>query len=211
MNHGELRTSRTASRGPMLRLHVEQSSLRTRRLVLRPLEAVDATAFIRVMRASREHLDQFSALHQPGESDENLFARQLRLTQLGERTGQAMRRMIFTHDGELVGACNLNAISRGLACSADANWWIAAGHLRRGYAAEALGAMIEHALKDAPEGLGLHEVCAHIQRDNSASIALALKLGFIIKPGARTYLQTGEKWSLHDLWVNARLMAHVGG
>lgn len=209
MRSSTLRHSRHAAHPPALRLHVETSTLRTRRLLLRPLVATDVEAFTRVMRATRAHLEPFSALHQPDETDESLFERQLRLTELGERTGQALRRMIFTRDGELVGACNLNAISRGLACSANANWWIAAGHLRRGYAAEALTAVIAHALRDPPEGLGLDEVCAHIQRDNAASISLALKIGFIIKPGARTYLQTGEKWSLHDLWVYARRLEHA--
>lgn len=189
---------------PALRLHVGPVVLRTPRLVLRPLSEGDAEAFVRTVRQSRDHLEAFSKLHQPGETDVQLFARQLQLTEQGERTGQAMRRMMFTHGGELVGACNLNAISRGLSCVADANWWVAAGCLRRGYALEGLSALMAHALADPPEGLGLDEVCAHIQRENAASIGLALRLGFVIRPGARTYLQTGERWSLHDLWTRRR-------
>lgn len=189
---------------PPLRLNIPSDVLRTQRLVLRPLTIDDRAAFIDAVRQSRRHLQDFSPLHMPEESDDSLFERQLRLTRMGTASGTALRRAVFTRDGVLAGACNLNAVSRGLTNAADVNWWIAATHVRRGYAAEALRAVLDHALTDVPGGLGLDQVHAHIQRDNTASIALALRVGFVIKPGARSYLQTGNRWSLHDLWVRTR-------
>lgn len=174
--------------------------LRTPRLLLRPLRPGDRDEFLRVVRASREHLAGFSALHLPGESDSELFERQLRLTIEGDNSLNACRRVAFDGAGRLVCAVNLNAVRRGLTCEADANWWTAADALRRGYAAEALGALLTHAFADLPAGLGLHRVLAGIQPHNAASRALAERLGFRRLGPERSYLHAGGKWDLHEMY-----------
>ena len=62
---------------------ISTSVLRTRRFHLRPLCESDRDEFIRVIRLSRAHLDRFSELHLPEETDQQLFERQLGLTQRG--------------------------------------------------------------------------------------------------------------------------------
>ncbi len=171
------------------------------RLLLRPLLASDRAEFLRVIRASREHLSRFSPLHMPGETDDDLFDRQLALTTEGEETGRACRRIALEHSGSIVGAFNLNAVRRGLACEGDANWWLAAGAGGKGYATEGLGALLAHAFADLPVGLGLHRVLAGIQTDNAASLRLAERLGFAkVGPGS-TYLHAGGKWDLHEMYA----------
>jgi [ribosomal protein S5]-alanine N-acetyltransferase len=175
-------------------------AIRTPRLLLRPLVASDREAFLALIDASREHLARFSELHLPGESDGALFERQVRLTAEGEVTGRACRRMIVGPGGALLGACNFNAIRRGLSLEADLNWWLGAGHTGRGYASEAIGAMVRYALADLPDGLGLHRVLACIQEANSASIRLAERLGFEPLGEERTTLHTGGHWDLHRVY-----------
>ncbi|MFG0286333.1 MAG: GNAT family N-acetyltransferase [Phycisphaerales bacterium JB039] len=172
-------------------------------LTLRPLEAADRDAFLDVIRRSRERLALFSPLHMPGETDEQLFARQLRLTQDGERTGTARRRMAWA-DGRIVGAFNLVSISRGLDWTADASCWVGAGEGGRGVATRALRLITQHAMDDLPDGLGLHLIRGYIQRDNEAAIRLVERLGFQRQPEGRTRLQTGAEWKLHDLWTLGR-------
>jgi len=174
--------------------------LRTPRLVLRPLEPDDADEFIRVVRASRLHLDRFSPLHGEGESDEALFERQLKLTRQTEANGSGFRRVGVLDDGRIAGAFNLNAIARGLEMKADVNTWIASESLRLGLASEGLTALLDHAFRDLPKGLGLHMVEAGIRRDNEASIALFTKLGFRRLGDERSHLRTGSQWVLHDIY-----------
>ncbi|HZW10837.1 MAG TPA: GNAT family protein [Phycisphaerales bacterium] len=174
--------------------------LRTPRLVLRPFRAADRDEFIRVVRESRDHLAEFSPLHMPGESDGELFARQLRLALEGDSTLNACRRAAFDESGRLVCAINLNSIRRGLTFEADANWWTGADALHRGYATEALGALLLHAFTDLPAGLGLHRVLAGIQPQNTASRRLAERLGFRRLGPERSYLHAGGKWDLHEMY-----------
>lgn len=176
-------------------------AIRTERLVLRQLVETDRAEFRRVIAHSRGHLARFSKLHMPDETDEQLFERQLALTQEGEQTGRACRRVITEPDSRIVGACNLNAIRRGLAWEADANWWLAPSAVGRGYAHEALAALLAHAFRDLPAGLGLHRVLAGIQADNTKSIHLAERLGFTPAGPERSYLHAGGKWDLHEMFV----------
>lgn len=173
---------------------------RAPRLLLRPLQRADRDEFLRVVRASREHLAQFSPLHLPDETDEALFERQLRLAAEGEDGGRACRRAAFDQAGRLVCVVNLNTIRRGLTCEADANWWTAADATRRGYAAEALHALAAHAFTDLPEGLGLHRLLAGIQPQNAASRRLAERLGFRRLGPERSYLHAGGGWDLHEIY-----------
>ncbi len=175
-------------------------ALRTARLVLRPLVASDRDEFIRVIQASREHLARFSPLHMPGENDDDLFDRQLALTNDGETTGCACRRIAVEHTGSIVGAFNLNAVRRGLVLEADANCWLAASTVGRGYATEAFLALLTYAFADLPMGLGLHRVLAGIQADNTASQSLVERLGFRKDGPDKSYLHSGGKWDLHEMY-----------
>ena len=58
---------------------VVRAGIRTRRLVLRPLETKDREAYLSAARESRESLDAFMPLHRPGEADEDMFQRQLEI------------------------------------------------------------------------------------------------------------------------------------
>lgn len=171
------------------------------RLMLRPLDESDRSAFCTLIAASRSHLQAFSPLHMPDETDDALFDRQLARTKEGEHTGKACRRMICLLNGSMIGACNLNAIRRGLSAEADCNWWLAPHATGLGYATEALGLLMTHAFADMPAGLGLFRVLAGIQQENTASIALARRLGFERLSDEATYLHAADQWKLHDMYV----------
>jgi RimJ/RimL family protein N-acetyltransferase len=175
--------------------------LRTARMELRPLRAEDRERFLHAVRLSVQHLARFSPLHRPGESDEALFDRQLRLSREGLDAGIGFRLIGVTDDERVVGAFNLNAITRGLTFRADCNWWVSAEFTGAGYATEGLSALLGHAGADLPGGLGLFEVSAYINRVNASGIRLARKVGFVRAGEDHTYLRMGDRWELHDLWV----------
>ena len=183
----------------------DRSVLRTARLVLRPLIDTDRRAFVELVRRSRAQLDRWSALHRPGESEDELFDRQLELTRSGERRSTSVRRAVLLADGTLVGACNLNSISRGLQFESDCNWWIGTEFCGRGYASEALRALADYAVRDLPDGLGLHRVFAGIRPDNAPSIAVATRCGFVRQQQVKSYLNVGGAWELHDMYVRDML------
>ena len=182
----------------------EPGVLRSDRLVLRPLCEHDRQAFITLMQQSRAHLERFSPLHMPDESDDALFARQLALTQAGEASGKACRRIACTRsdqESRIIGAFNINAIRRGLSVEGDANWWLGAHATGQGYATEGLLLLLAYAFADMPEGLGLHRVLAGIQKENAASRTLAARVGFVGLGDEKTYLHAGDKWDLHEMFA----------
>lgn len=172
---------------------------------LRRLRPSDLGEFVRVVRLSRGDLEPWLPLHRPGESDEALFERQLGAAAAGEATLTACRRIAVARgpDGgeRIVGGFNVIAISRGLELSGDLNWWVASDARGVGIGRRGLGHLIEFALADLPRGLGLHVVRAHIQRDNGPSIRLAESVGMRRAAAGCSYIQTGERWALHDLYV----------
>lgn len=186
------------------------SMLRTARLVLRPMRASDREAYIRVVADSRAHLDAWMPLHEPGESDEALFERQLRLTEQGDATRTAWRRIALLDDGQIAGAFNLTRIDRGLTAEADANAWVSARCAGRGIGVEGLQAMIDHALADLPVGLGLHRVTVGIRPGHAVSERLAARVGFVRQPKLRSFLKVGGDWINHDIWVISSTLARAG-
>lgn len=198
------RTARAALPGlvPAAPILIEPAPhLRTARLVLRPLAESDRDQFMAVVSSSRAHLDRWAPLHRPGESDTDLFSRQLELTRAGLARLTAVRRAAFLHDGTLVGALNLVGITRGLQFEAHATWWIAAPYTSRGLAREGLARVIEHAFTELPIGLGLQRIFAGIRPDNAPSIALAEACGFRISPGPRASLRIDGQWVSHDVYA----------
>ncbi len=185
------------------------SLIRTPRLVLRPLRTTDRAGFIRLVRDSSRHLAPFNPLREPGESDDGLFERQLALTERGDRTGRAWRRMVVLEDGRLAGACNLIEVRRGISFDGDANWWLGREFVRQGYMTEALGAMIDFAFLDLPRGLGLTRIYAMIQPSNSRSRRLADRIGFAMD-GQRHSLHAGGRWDRHEEYsIHAPIVRRV--
>lgn len=131
-----------------------------------------------------------------------MFDRQLRMTHEGDAKGTAWRRAAFLDDGRFVGCFNLNAITRGLTFTADANWWVSADHAGRGLAGEGVAAMLDVALDDLPRGLGLHRVSALIAPDNAASLAVARRAGMTRTAEAPVPLELCGRLVAHD--VHAR-------
>lgn len=162
------------------------SDVRTARLLLRELSADDAGLLVPAIReAGREPEKWFPAVR-PGQSPRAVFDLLLAGAEEGARTGGAWRRAVWHESGAFVGLVGLGSITRGLSFEGDATWWIAAPHRGRGYAREAVQAMLDIAFDDLPRGLGLHRVVAMIEPGNLPSLSLARRLGFRRVEGVTT-------------------------
>lgn len=177
-----------------------QVSVRTPRLVLRPLSEHDRAAFVRAQEVSRDFWSPWS----PAPDDdrpEALFERQRARTQSGLETGKDLRLAAFLEDGRLAALLGLNEIVRGAFQNAYAGWRVAADVVRQGIGTEAVGALLDVAFAPPPRGAGLHRVQANIIPENVASLRLAEKLGFRREGLAQAYLQIAGRWQDHVMFA----------
>ncbi len=174
------------------------ASVRSPRLELRALTEHDRAAYLDAVRVSRAALDRWAALHRPGESDDELFDRQLTLARDGAAHASAFRRVAW-FEGRIAGGFNLTSIARGLQFEADINWWVRSDLTRMGLGREGLLAMLEAAFAALPEGLGLHRVMAAIRPDNLWSVRLAERAGFV-RLAERRSIVVGGRWEGHDVY-----------
>jgi [ribosomal protein S5]-alanine N-acetyltransferase len=172
----------------------------TPRLTLRPLKAGDRSAWTELVESSREHLRGRMNVVSDNESAAHAFERVLGASEEGEQRGTQWRRVVVLPGGALAGMVHVLGISRGAEFAGDAGWWIAPALCGNGIASEAGTAMLAHAFRDLPEGLGLHVVRGGIAPDNIASKKAAARVGFARVPGAFTRVRIGEGWQEQELW-----------
>jgi ribosomal-protein-alanine N-acetyltransferase len=175
-------------------------SVRTPRLVLRPLSEQDRAAFVRAQEISRE----FWAPWLPAADDDSpgaLFDRQLVRTADGLETGKDLRLSAFLDDGRLAALLGLNEIVRGAFQNAYAGWRVAADVVRQGIGTEAVAALLDIAFAPPPQGAGLHRVQANVIPGNVASLRLAEKVGFRREGFAQAYLHIAGEWRDHVMFA----------
>lgn len=102
-----------------------------------------------------------------------------------QRHGFGMHMVELAATGQSVGVCGL--VKRDFLPEPDLGYALLPAYCGNGYAAEAAGAV----LADARESLRLHRILAITDPDNTASIALLLKLGFEFE--SMLQLTPGEK------------------
>lgn len=180
---------------------VSPNLVRTSRLYLRPLTADDRATVIEALRASRSDLEQYMDLWKPGDSDQDVFDRQLELTRLGTKTASSWRRGAFLEDGRFAGCFNLNKIEYGLAFSAEASWWVRSDLGRQGLGTEGVAAMMDVAIEDLPGGLRLSRVEAIMHPDNAQSRRLATRVGMSLVEHEAVSAKLNGEWVTHVVYA----------
>lgn len=100
-------------------------------------------------------------------------------------------------DEAIVGSMNLSQIFRGVFKSAYLGYQVGAIFAGRGYMTEAIDLVLRYAFNQ----MKLHRLEANIQPENSASIALVKRAGFIKEGYSRRYLKIGGRWRDHERWA----------
>jgi ribosomal-protein-alanine N-acetyltransferase len=98
---------------------------------------------------------------------------------------------------ELVGAINIENISRGYFQSATLGYYAFLPHAGKGLMREGLVQVIDHAFAK----LKLHRLEANIQPSNRRSIDLVAGLGFQLEGYSPRFLKICGRWRDHERWA----------
>lgn len=100
-------------------------------------------------------------------------------------------------DDEIVGVVNVSEIIRGPMNGAFVGYWLYDGFEGEGYMTEGLALVFDRAF----DALALHRLEVNIQPTNTASIALAKRLGLSKEGFSPKYLKIGGEWRDHERWA----------
>jgi ribosomal-protein-alanine N-acetyltransferase len=150
--------------------------------------ARDHSEFLRAVQQSR-------VLHHPWvapPSTPDAFTAYLGRTRSESNVGFLLR-----SEGRLVGVVNVDNIVLRAFCSAHLGYYAFRGMEGRGLMTEGVALVLGHAF----DRLGLHRLEANIQPDNSRSIAVVRRLGFVQEGFSKRYLRVNGEWRDHERWA----------
>lgn len=103
-------------------------------------------------------------------------------------------------DATIIGAVDLNAITRGIQQSAQIAYYMASDHLGRGLMTESVGLVLAHAFHT----LGLHRIEANVQPENARSRRVVQRLGFRREGFSPRLRKLAGEWRDHERWALLR-------
>jgi [ribosomal protein S5]-alanine N-acetyltransferase len=168
------------------------------RVELRPLKAGDWAAWRAVRVGSRDWLEPWEPLGEPGTpdpvSDAEAFKARCGAWERQRHFDAAYGFGIFLKKGgAFVGEVSLGSVQRGPFQSANVGYWIDEGQAGKGYMPEAVAVILRYAF----EQLGLHRVEAAIVPRNMRSRRVTEKLGMRDEGTSERFLQIRGAWEDH--------------
>lgn len=176
------------------------STLKTQRLVLRPLDTDDAHRLLEYVQTNRQWLAPWEPLHPPGyftlEGQRNILYQSVedRRSETGVLFGIFER---TPPTGRLFGRISVSGIVRGIWQNGFVGYSIAHEKSGLGYMTEALQRVVLYGFGE----LGLHRLQASIIPRNAASLRVAQKARFRYEGRALRYLRINEVWEDHDVYA----------
>ena len=169
--------------------------LETRRLILLPAQPRLAKKTAAFYEKNKGFLQPFEPTYDPDFTTVSYQKALLKGDARAARDNTGLRYWLFRkEDPETpIGCVAFTSIVWGAFRSATLAYKIDRDLLRKGYAAEALEAMVELAF----EGLGLHRLEASIMPRNAASLALAKRCGFSEEGRSPRYIRINGVWEDH--------------
>ncbi len=169
--------------------------LETPRLLLRPAYPRLAKAAADFYARNEDFLRPFEPASPPDFSTVAFQRALLRQDRRAAREDRGLRYWVFLREEPhtAIGCVALNSIVLGAFRSCSLAYKIDGRLLRRGYATEAVSAVVCLAF----EGLHLHRIQADIMPRNEASLALARRCGFREEGRSPAYLRINGVWEEH--------------
>ena len=172
------------------------STLFGRRIVLRPLQATDFTAWREVRRRTTDWLTKWEPARIPGQpdvvEDRDAFGVRCSARQRERQLGTGYGFGIFV-GGDFAGEINLSSVQRGPFQSAYIGYWIDERHAGNAYVAEALVVLARYCFEE----LHLHRLQIAIIPRNHASHRVVQKLQIRDEGTALRYLEINGAWEDH--------------
>lgn len=175
-----------------------RDTLKGERIELRPLKASDWDAWRAVRVASREWLEPWEPLGEPGTpdpvEDAEAFKSRCGAWERQRHFDAAYGFGIFLRTGgTFLGEASLGSVQRGPFQSANVGYWIDEAHAGKGYMPEAVALLLRYAFEE----LGLHRVEAAIVPRNARSRRVTEKLGMREEGTSARFLQIRGVWEDH--------------
>jgi ribosomal-protein-alanine N-acetyltransferase len=158
----------------------------------------DYAAWAELRAMSRTHLTPWEPAWPRDDLSRSAYRRRLRhySREAREDLGYAFLILESGRDS-LAGGLTLSNVRRGVTQAATLGYWIGVPHIGRGYMTEAGRAAMHHAF----DALRLHRIEAAVQPNNTASIRVLERLGFVREGLARRYLKINGVWQDHALYA----------
>jgi len=180
------------------------SSLVGPRVMLRPLEARDHDAWREIRIRSREWLEQWEPLPEPGTRDPTIdrdaFRARCGAWERQRQFDTAYGFGTFLRDGTLVGEVSLGSVLRGPFQSCFIGYWIDERYAGCGYTPDAVAIVLRYGFEE----LGLHRMEAAIVPRNTKSRRVVAKLGLRDEGTATRFLQIQGVWEDHVRYAITR-------
>jgi ribosomal-protein-alanine N-acetyltransferase len=170
-------------------------------VILRVPQMSDFEEWAALRAASRSFLVPWEPTWPADDLSRASFRRRLKRYAEDQRNDLAYPYFIFRNeDQKLVGGLTITNIRRGVAQAGSLGYWMGAAYARRGYMSAAVRALVPFAFST----LKLHRIEAACIPENTASVRLLEKTGFVREGFAREYLCINGVWQDHLLYAQVR-------
>ncbi len=171
------------------------------RVRLREPAATDYTRWAATRRRSRDFLQPWEPLWGANEFDTAAFRDRIRHYRRERENGAAYTFFIeLRNSRDIAGGITVGKVQRGVAESCELGYWMGVNFAGKGYMSEALELVIDHVFNT----LGLHRIEAACIPDNTRSVRLLEKAGFLREGVMRGYLRINGVWQDHYLYALLR-------
>lgn len=171
--------------------------IRGRRVVLRAPQLSDYGPWAELRAESRAHLQPWEPAWPRDDLTKSGFKRRVRHHQREARADLGYAYLVLDgEDGRIVGGIALTNVQRGVTQSASVGYWLGRSETGQGFMTEALGALVSVSFRD----LHLHRLEAATQPQNTASVRVLERNGFVREGYARGYLKINGEWRDHLLY-----------
>ena len=168
------------------------------RVTLRLPQMADFEEWAALREESRDFLVPWEPTWPADDLSRGAFRRRLKRYAEDQRSDLAYPYFIFRNeDQKLVGGLTLTNIRRGVAQAGNLGYWMGAAYARQGY----MGATVRMLVPFAFATLKLHRIEAACIPENTASVRLLEKTGFVREGYAREYLCINGTWQDHLLYA----------
>jgi ribosomal-protein-alanine N-acetyltransferase len=166
--------------------------LRTERTLLRLAEPEDAAVLVAFHTRNFTHLAPSAPRRPEGFLTEAYWQQEIARNREDFAAGRSARLLLYLGENpqRIIGAVNLNNITRGAAQYADLGYALDAEMQGQGLMLEAVSAVIAFAFGP----LNLHRIRACYLPTNERSGAVLRRLGFVVEGYARDYLLIDGRW-----------------
>jgi ribosomal-protein-alanine N-acetyltransferase len=170
-------------------------------VTLRLPQMADFEEWTSLREASRDFLVPWEPTWPADDLSRGAFRRRMKRYTEDQRNDLAYPYFIFRHeDQKLVGGLTLTNIRRGVAQAGSLGYWMGVAYARRGYMSAAVSAFVPFAFST----LKLRRIEAACIPENTASVRLLEKTGFVREGYAREYLCINGSWQDHLLYARLR-------